>query len=240
MLTTLSDFKCNTFNFEDREAIIVFPKVKANGNWVLKTEYWGAFPDVEIKLLEKGFHVAFVQNKSRFAPKSECELKARFVKYISKEYGLNEKCVPIGMSCGGAHAVRFAGFYPELVLCMYIDAPVLNFCDFPGKVGKPEFEKAWEEEFLSVYPGVKRYQLLKFSEHPINMTDILIENKIPIIMVYGAEDNTVSYTENGFLLENAMVECDFLKVIKVEYRGHHPHGMTDENSPIVDFITSHC
>ena len=240
MLKTLADFPYEVFDFEGKKAIIVFPKSEKNGSWVLKTEYWGAFPDVEIKLLCRGFCVAYIENESRLAPKSDCDRKARFTEYIAKTYGLKAKCVPVGMSCGGAHAVRFAGFYPQLVECMYIDAPVLNYCDFPAKVGKHDFEQAWENEFLKTYPDMMRYKLLSFSEHPINMTDTLIKHKIPTIMVWGAEDDTVNYNENGLLLEQAMQGSDFFKAIRVNYRGHHPHGLIDDNTPIVDFILKYC
>lgn len=240
MLQTLGDYACTCFRFEDRNAIIVFPKTKPNGNWALKTEYWTAFPETELLLLEQGFHVAYLANKSRLAPKSDCDAKARFVDFIAEKYGLKNKCVPIGMSCGGAHAVRFAGYYPEKVACMYIDAPVLNYCDFPGKPGVAELEPVWENEFKPVYPGVARYQLLTFPHHPINMTDDLIKNRIPVVMVYGTDDTLVHHQENALLLEEAMAGLDFFKSIPVPGRGHHPHSIFVDNRPVVDFILAHC
>ena len=238
-------FEAEKFEFEGREAVIVFPKVKlSHGNWTLKTEYWNAFPAVEIDLLNKGFHACYVKNFSRLAPRIDCDVKARFVKYISETYGLRNKCVPVGMSCGGAHAVRFAGFYPELVECMFIDAPVLNFCSWPGL--DPEKNKsAWDCEFLKAYPDMKRYKLLDFTEHPINMADTLVKNKIRIIMTYGDEDRTVEWHENGKRLEDAYEGTDLMKVIRVYYRGHHPHGLVfgngvKDNSEIVNFIINAC
>lgn len=234
-------FEIKEFKFEDRDAIIVFPKEKeVSGNWMLKTEYWNAFPEVEIGLLEKGFHLAYLKNKSRLAPKEDCDAKARFVKYISDTYGLRDKCIPVGMSCGGAHAVRFAGYYPECVACMFIDAPVLNFCDFPGRIGDEMCESVWENEFIRAYEGMSRYKLLDFKNHPINMADTLIENKIPIIMVYGTADDVVIYESNGALLEDAYKNTkDLLTAIPVEGRGHHPHGIPDGNERIVEYIIDH-
>lgn len=234
-------FECEEFSFEGHDATVVFPKVEPVGKIAIKVEYWNAFPDVEIKLLERGYYVVGVDNISRFATKEDCDIKARFLEYIAKEYGIKGKCVPVGMSCGGAHALRFAGFYPELVSCVFIDAPVLNYCSFPGKIGNEDCEGVWEREFIKAYPGIKRYQLLNFPEHPINMADVLIENKIPVIMVYGAEDKTVIYEENGKLLEDAFDGTDLLKTICVGCRGHHPHGMIDpeDNNTIADWIAEH-
>ena len=140
-------FVCEEFQFEDRDAVIVFPADgTALGRLALKTEYWGAYPDVEINLLWRGFHLAYVKNRTRFATKDDCDLKARFVAYLAKKYALSEKCVPIGMSCGGAHAVRFAGFHPEHIACLFIDAPVLDFGSWPGKLGDAGLEAVWEQE----------------------------------------------------------------------------------------------
>ena len=132
-----NDFEVKDFTFEDRNARIIFPKEANEGkNWTLKTEYRDAFPQIELELLNRGFHVLWLENKNRWATKEDCDAKARFTAFVSKEYGLNKKCVPVGMSCGGAHAVNFAGFHPECVQCMYIDAPVMNFLSIPAACGK--------------------------------------------------------------------------------------------------------
>lgn len=235
-------FDKKEFEFEGRRAIIVFPKVKGDGNWTLKTEYWGAFPETELALLELGFHAAYLENTSRFAPKEDYDAKHRFVEYISKEYGLKPKCVPIGMSCGGAHAMNFAGAYPEDIACMFLDAPVLNFLSFPGKLGNAACEHIWEDEFIKAYPDITRAKLFDFKNHPMNAIDNVIKHKIPIIMLYGTEDNTVIYNENGRILEDAYKRANaegLLKVIPRNFQGHHPHGLLNNTEPITDFIIEH-
>lgn len=236
----LKGYKYESFTFEGVDAIIVFPSVAPIGKLALKTLYWTAFPDVEMKLLDKGFHVACIQSRTRFATEDDCDLKARFVEFVAEKYNLDKKCVPVGMSCGGGIAVNFAGRHPELVSCMWIDAPVLNFNDFPGRLGNALYEKIWENEFTVAYPNIKRYQLMNFPHHPICQVDTLIAHRIPILMVYGKEDNTVLYEKNGLLLEQAMEGTGLLTVIPVNARGHHPHGKIDDNTEIVDYIMAHC
>ena len=193
-------FKSEAFEFEGYEAIIVFPKTHdEKKNWALKTEYWDAFPEEEIELLNRGFHVAWVDNVTRFATVEDCDRKARFVKFLSETYGLRDKCVPVGMSCGGAHAVNFAGYHPECVACIFIDAPVLNFCSYPGKLKNDHTERVWAREFVAAYPGVTRADLLCFEPHPLNRIDTLLENKIPVIMSYGTDDAVVPYTKTDNL-----------------------------------------
>ena len=230
-------YAAHRFSFEGRSAIVVFPKKAAAGSpWALKTEYWDAFPEVELSLLERGYHVAFVQNKNRWATEEECHAKARFVRHVTQTFGLSERCIPIGMSCGGAYAVKFGGMYPELIRCMFIDAPVLNFCSIPGQYGNSFYESLWEKEFSLAYPGIKRHQLPGANIHPICYAPTLLAHKIPIVLVYGTEDRSVIYEENGRLLKEAYEGTGLLKTIAVNARGHHPHGMIGDNSIIIDFI----
>jgi len=235
-------FRCEEFLFEGRNALIVFPETPdADRNWTLKTEYRDAFPEAEIELLRRGFHFAFLTNLTRFATKEDCDAKARFVQYLHDTYGLRDKCVPVGMSCGGAHAMRFAGLHPECVACMFIDAPVLNYLSFPGKLGIPLFEKIWETEFQKAYPGVSRADLLNFKEHPMNQIPALKAARIPIVMAYGTEDMTVPYDENGKLMEMAYADAPELLTLMVrQSQGHHPHGFPTEPWRIADYIVSHC
>lgn len=233
-------FEMRRFTFEDREAIIVFPKeTRAGAPWALKTEYWNAFPDIEVQLLTQGYHVAYVKNHNRWFTREECDAKARFVRFVSENYQLSSKCIPIGMSCGGGYAVKFGGMHPELIQCMYIDAPALNFCSIPGKIGVPLCETIWSEEFIYAYPGIQRYQLPGFGEHPLCFAEALLKHRIPIVQVYGKEDQTVIYEENGKLLEELYKGSGLMYTIGVNARGHHPHGMIGDNSVIIDFILKH-
>lgn len=233
-------YECEEFEFDSKKAVIVFSKERVeNGNWLLKTEYWGAYPQVEIEMLKRGFCVAYVENETRFATESDCKRKAEFVKFVSEKYSLRDKCIPVGYSCGGAHAVNFAGYYPECVCCLFIDAPVLNFCDFPGKLNDEKCESVWKNEFVAAYPGITRAKLFDFPNHPINRTAVLKEHKIPIILMYGTEDQTINYDRHGRLLELEYADSpELLTVIPRPFQGHHPHGMLfdGKNDKIYDLI----
>lgn len=226
-MNTWNNFQCEEFEFEGKSAIIVFPDKKRNdGSWLLKTEYWDGYPQAEIEMLKRGFHLAYVKNETRFATEADCGRKARFVKYISENYGLKDKCTLVGYSCGGAHAINFAGYYPECVSCIFIDAPVLNFCDYPGRLNDKKCERVWENEFVYAYPGITRAKLFSFENHPINRIPELKKHKIPIIMLYGTEDETVYYSRNGKLLELEYEDMpELLTVIPRYIEGHHPHGI---------------
>ena len=240
MQTLWNGFACEEFEFEGYKAVVVSPEPGTEvGKLVLKTLYWGAFPDIEINLLKNGYHLAFLTCECRVPGKDECDRKGRFVQYVSKKHNLNGKCVLVGMSFGGAQAMRFVHYHPELVSCIYLDAPVLNYCAFPSKMGDAYQEKVWEEEFLKTYPGMMRYRLVNFDEHPLSATDTVIAHKIPVLMVWGTQDSTVVYSEHGLLMEQAMEGTGLMKVVRVVNRGHHPHGMIGDNSELVQYILEH-
>ena len=50
-------FKRIDFEFEGREATLVFPnEANENKNWLFKTEYFHAFVDFEAAMVGKGWH----------------------------------------------------------------------------------------------------------------------------------------------------------------------------------------
>lgn len=56
MQTDWNGFPCEEFEFKRRKAVVVFPRCAGVGKLLLKTEYWGVFPDVGLQLLERGGH----------------------------------------------------------------------------------------------------------------------------------------------------------------------------------------
>lgn len=236
--TMWNGFKRIDFEFEGREAILVFPdESNENKNWMLKTEYFNAFPDFEIEMVKRGWHLAFIKNITRWCLDEDLELKKRFADYIIAEYGLCKTCVPVGMSCGGLIGTKFAARYPDYVSVLYIDAPVLNLLSCPAGVGIAD--GGMYEEFLNA-TGMTLSDLICYREHPIDKMHILLENNIPIIMVYGDADTVVPYKENGALLEKYYRENGgIIETICKSGCEHHPHCLED-NTPIIEFVEKYC
>ena len=221
--------------FEGRELIIVFPE-KANGRWAIKTEYFDAFPAVQLELLKQGYHIVHIKNITRWHMWEDTEVRARLAEYMHTEYGLSKKCVVIGMSCGGMQGVYFAAKYPEYVSCLYLDAPVMNLLSCPGGVGKAD--DSLMEEFENAR-GMNICDLINYREHPIDFVPELIKHNIPVVLVSGDSDTSVPYDENGKLLNDAYVKngCTIKTIIK-EGGDHHPHSL-DDNTPIIEFISKY-
>ena len=176
------------FMWEDCVCKLIRPNCKPNGKWVLKTEYFSAFPATEAELLARGWHIASQANKTRWAMPDDVERKARFVRFVTETFGLEERCSTVGMSCGGLYATMLAGAHPELVDVLYIDAPVLNLLSCPCGLGVAQ--SGLYEGFVAA-TGLTKTDMLSYRNHPIYKLPILIANDIPVVMVAGGADATV-------------------------------------------------
>ena len=230
-------YHSETFDFDGYQAIVVFPKNPLPGNpWLFKTEYFGAFPDLEIKMLSQGYFLAHVDTETRWCKKSDTDRQIAFAKFIQKEYKLNEKCIPVGMSCGGMQAVYLTAKEPTIVAGVYLDAPVLNLLSCPCGIGKAkETLGGMYDEYVAA-TGVCISELINCRNHPIDCVDKLISNKIPVFLVCGDSDEIVPYEENGMQLYEKYKKnnAEIIQVIKKDCN-HHPHGLQDDN-PLVSFV----
>lgn len=240
METMWNGFRCEKFQFEDHDALIVYPK-QANGWLALKTEYWNAFPEaMEIPLLEQGFHLCFIKNDTRWGMDPDLDRQARFVRFVQQKLGLKEKCVPVGMSCGGLIAIKLAAKYPELIQCLYLDAPLLNYFSYPCGYGVVSPGPRDLLELLNALKLRNISELLCYRQMPMHRLDALVESRIPAVMVVGDSDSVVPYCENGILLERAYKAAGIDLEVYTKIGGdHHPHGLEDP-TPALQFILKYC
>ena len=223
--TEVFGFVCLNFEFMGRPARIIKPSCKPSGKWLLKTEYADAFPSTEIELLSRGWHVAFNKNDNRWAEPDDLSRKAEFIRFVSKTFSLEEKCVPVGMSCGGLYAVKLAARNPELIAALYLDAPVMNLLSCPAALGVSK--TGLMEEYVNC-TGRTLTELLSYRDHPIDNMHVLLENGLPVLLVSGDSDRTVPYSENGVLLERLYKDKGGRITVHIkEGCDHHPHGLDD-------------
>lgn len=222
------------FTFEGHKAILVLPKKAVEGNkWLLKTEYFDAFPQFEIEMVEKGYYLAYVESETRWHGKGDDELKERFCAFLQENFDLCEKCLPVGMSCGGLQAVYFAAAYPNRVAALYLDAPVLNFLSCPVGVGIGTDLMYFE--FVQK-TGLTKEMLINYRNHPMDQIPKLLANQIPVMLICGGTDYVVPYQENGAVFYERYKEQggEIIQIVKPGC-GHHPHGLED-NAPLHAFV----
>ncbi len=196
-----------------------------------------AFPNaIEIPLIEAGFHLCYIKNKNRWGTDEDINRKARFVRFVQEKYSLSAKCVPIGMSGCGLIAIKFTAAYPELVSCVYLDAPVVNYMSCPCGFGVGEPLNADYSEILNALSLDSISELLAYREMPLDKLPALIANKIPAVMVAGDSDRVVPYCENGIFLERAYRAAGLpLELYIKPGCDHHPHGL-EKPEAVMEFI----
>ena len=219
-------------DFKGKKGIIITRENESerNGKTILKTEYFSAFPDLQNEMLKRGYTLLFVENRNRWGTPEQIDDQYEFVNYISKEMGISNKVITIGMSCGGMMSILLASKYPQIIEGLYLDAPVVNFLSCPARLGNaPDVTDGMWQEFEREWKMTKA-ELLTFRGHPLDKLDSLIENKVRIYMAYGDSDKTVPYEENGIAIEKAYKNSGLESYLYIDKKvgvDHHPHGPTD-------------
>lgn len=234
-------FEITETEFEGKKAIIILPEIKKeNPSLVLKTEYFNAFPETEIKLLEEGFYLAYIENNNRWGTDEDIDRKARFISFVTQKYSLKEKCVPVGMSCGGIFAIKLGAKYPEKIACLYLDAPVVNYMSCPCGFGKGNSLRETNDEILEALKLDSMARLLAYRDMPLDNLHKLAKNNIPAVIVAGDSDMTVPYDENGIFVEEIYKKNDIPCEVYIK-KGcdHHPHGLENPEK-IVEFIKKYA
>ena len=153
---------------------------------------------------------------------------------MSEEFSLNQKCMCVGMSCGGMHGIYFGAKYPNRVAALYLDAPVMNLLSCPYCLGTAT-DKTMIEQF-EMDMKMTLADIICYRNHPMDNMHALLENNIPVLLVCGDSDDVVPYEENGKLLYDYYTENGgSIKLILKPGVGHHPHGYTDV-SVLSDYI----
>jgi len=231
-----SEYEMVEFEFRGHPAKIVFPKqANEERNWIWRARFWGHEPQTDLALLEKGFHVVYVDVADLFGNKEAVKLWNRYYKFLKKEYDLNNKAVLEGLSRGGLIVYNWASKNTKKVACIYADAPVCDIKSWPGGLynGQGSVE-AWEK-CLNAYK-LDEKSVLQFEGIPVYTAVTVAKAGIPVFHVCGVADKVVPYEENTKLLaENFRNAGGEIEVILKEGVGHHPHSLEDPK-PIVDFI----
>ncbi|MEO9893454.1 alpha/beta hydrolase, partial [Aurantibacter sp.] len=191
-----SKYETNEFQFKGKNAKIVIP-TKANEErlWVWRARFWGHEPQTDLALLEKGFHIVYVDVAGLFGNKEAVTLWNEFYAYLLKVYDLNSKTVLEGLSRGGLIIYNWASQNTDKVFCIYADAPVCDIKSWPGGLYAGQgSDKDWQE-CLKVY-GLNEKSALEFTDVPINNAVKVAEANIPVLHVCGGADIVVPYKEN--------------------------------------------
>lgn len=144
---TWEGYELETGIYQEYEYGIVFPKEMAPGRpYIWRTEFFGAFPSVDLAMLEKGYAVIYYRISDLYGSPKAVKLMEAFQPFIQGKYGLSAQAILFGFSRGGLYALHYAAKYPERIAALYMDAPVVDIYSWPGGFFSSEGSPAeWED-----------------------------------------------------------------------------------------------
>ena len=216
---------------------IVKPHHTAKGNpWIWRARFWGHEPQVDIDLLEQGFHLTYCDVAELFGSPKAVERWDEFYALAVKA-GLNQKAVLEGMSRGGLIIYNWATKNPKKVACIYGDAPVMDIKSWPLNWGDCLDEnKRSMSLLLEAYGFANAEEAMAWNKNPLNHARKLAKAKIPMIHVVGDIDEGVPVAENTSIFEREVAKYGHsVHVIHKPNVGHHPHSLNNPEK-IVSFI----
>ncbi|MBQ7787629.1 MAG: prolyl oligopeptidase family serine peptidase [Alistipes sp.] len=216
---------------------IVKPHHTAKSNpWIWRARFWGHEPQVDIDLLEQGFHLTYCDVAELFGSPKAVERWDEFYALAVKA-GLNQKTVLEGMSRGGLIIYNWAAKNPKKVACIYGDAPVMDIKSWPLNWGDCLDEnKRSMSLLLEAYGFANAEEAMAWNKNPLNHARKLAKAKIPMIHVVGDIDEGVPVAENTAIFEREVAKYGHsVHVIHKPNVGHHPHSLNNPEK-IVSFI----
>ena len=194
-----------------RRAVFVVPP-QANGRWIARPAFIGAFAQVDDALLELGWSFGLLDLMDEYATLDAQEAFSAFCDYGHKRYGLSRKVVLEGLSRGGWFSLVYAENHPDRVDKIYLDAPLCDLTNFRNE----HIRKAGEQWAAAGIPEEKFRTYAK--DHFSRVKGM------PIIVVYGAADPTVPFEQQFGTFD--LSGCRDLSLIGKTGVGHHPHSLS--------------
>lgn len=194
-----------------RRAVFVVPP-QANGRWIARPAFIGAFAQVDDTLLEQGWSFGLLDLMDEYATPDAQEAFTTFCDYGHQRYGLSRRVVLEGLSRGGWFSLVYAENHPERVDKLYLDAPLCVLTSFHNEHIRKAAEQ-WEAA------GIPEGEFRTYAK------DHFVRVKgLPIIVVYGAADPTVPFEQQFGTFD--LSGCRDLSLIGKTGVGHHPHSLS--------------
>jgi arylsulfatase len=231
------------FEIDTRPAWLLKPKVAAKGRpWVWRARFPRYHPEVDLLLLERGFHVAYINTDGMLGSPDALKHWDAFYAYLTSEEGLSKKVALEAVSRGGLFAYRWAAQNPSSIACIYAEVPVCDFKSWPlgsgDGLGAP---RTWQA-LLKAYQ-FSQAEALEYRQNPIDVLDPIAKNKVPLLHLVSLNDRVVPPRENTFVLAERYRQLGGeIEIIEVEeaLRANGHHFDHPDPARVADFIEQHA
>jgi len=213
---------------------IVLPREAAAGKpWVWRARFWGHQPQLDIQLLELGYHVVYCDVADLFgSPLAVKRWDACYEKMQAR--GLHKQALLEGMSRGGLIIHNWAVANPEKVVGIISDNGVMDFKSWPAGMGKGKGSAGSWVKCKQAYGFKSDAEAKEYPLNPIETLAKLTKANIPLMYLIGDKDEIVPGEENGSLAEKRLDGYEHLNVIHKPNGKHHPHSL-ENPAPLTEF-----
>lgn len=237
-------FKRYDFSFQGRAARLVSPAKALPGNpWVWRARFPDYHSELDSLLLQKGFHVAFVNTNNLYGSPAAMTVWDQFYDHMLSKFNLKYKVVLSGHSRGGLFVHNWAKRNPSKVACIYADAPVCDFKSWPGGLGEGAGSQTDWERLQEVYGFASEAEAKTFQNNPIDQLEALVAARVPILHTISLQDKIVPPEENALLLVDRYIRLGGSATVmpcssgEQKLEGHHYE--IDDPEAVVAFISFH-
>ena len=220
-------YRRTLFDFKGRTAWVVEPSVPLKERpWTWTMQWADAYVDRTgvPDLLKQGFHHVTIDLYDTRMDDNGVAAAADFQAFLVGTLGFAPKANLVGMSWGGFFSVRYAAAHPGNVRRIYLDAPLLTFAGFKGT-----FSEQSVGSWAKALPPDGDWG--KDPRMPVNMAPAIAQAGIPVLLLYGGQDQSVSPDGNARRFASAFKAAN--GVLEEECRpwfGHHPHGVDPDKT----------
>jgi len=229
------------FQLDRRDCRIIVPEKAAPGKpWIWRARFPDWHYQMDSMLIRKGFHVVYIDTDYLFGSPKCVDIWENFYKYLTSQYGLNNKVALEGVSRGGLYVYNFAKKYPEQVSCIYAEAPVCDFKSWPGGKGFSKGDPESWKLVMTAYNFSTEKEALEYADNPIDNLEKMAAAKIPVFHSIGLNDSIVPPEENTYKLIDRYIRLGGSATVysntagKQTLQGHH--FPIDNLKAGVDFI----
>ena len=232
-------FRRHDFRIDGVPAVLVEPGgPAAEGRpWLWRARFFGAFPQADLALLRRGWHVAHIQIDELYgSPRSMSRMDNLYD--VLTALGLSQRCALAGFSRGGLDAWNWTVRHPERVAALYLDNAVCDFKNWPGDLVRGRrFPEEWSH-CLEAW-NFTEAEALAARVNPLDNVEPVAAAGVPLLLLCSEADEVVLPEENSYRLEQRFRELGGEAVtIRKPGAGHHPHSL-ENPEPIIDFILKH-
>ncbi len=203
---------------------LVAPHVAAKGRpWIWRMRFFGHAPALELELLDRGFHLAYVDVADLYGSPAALGRMERLYALLTG-LGLSPRPVLVGMSRGGLPLLGWASFNSRQVAALYTDNPVCDLRTWPGGRGGKRSDVDWARVLAAF--GWSERNARELGDLFLHQLHATIDAGVPLFLVQSLADRVVPAEPNGLRLASLWRERGGRAVVWPKPNtGHHPHGL---------------